>query len=213
MYLKLGETFRFPVLPEKVTVSNGSSNDKLKVCGVGEVTIIQESSASGIQFSSFFPKHYFDGCNYRDIPSPNRAVDIIKGMMASKKPIRFTISGGIGVSMYCTIESFEISEEGGDVGTIYFSLKLKEYREANIRQINVSAFSGKAKVATTNSRTDNSTVSSPYTVKSGDCLWNIAKKSYGNGSKYTSIYNANKAIIGGNSNLIRQGQVLTIPTV
>ena len=32
-----------------------------------------------------------------------------------------------------------------------------------------------------------------YTVVKGDCLWNIAKKFYGNGSKYSIIYNANKA--------------------
>ena len=50
-----------------------------------------------------------------------------------------------------------------------------------------------------------------YTVKSGDCLYNIAKKYYGDGSKYTKIYEANKKIIGSNSNLIKAGQVLTIP--
>ena len=52
--------------------------------------------------------------------------------------------------------------------------------------------------------------SQTYTVKSGDCLWNIAKKFYGNGAQYTKIYNANKGIIK-NPNLIYQGQVLTIP--
>ena len=50
-----------------------------------------------------------------------------------------------------------------------------------------------------------------YTVKSGDCLYNIAKKYYGDGSKYTKIYEANKKIIGSNPNLIKAGQVLTIP--
>ena len=49
-----------------------------------------------------------------------------------------------------------------------------------------------------------------YTVKAGDCLWNIAKKFYGNGAQYTKIYNANKNIIK-NPNLIYPGQVLTIP--
>lgn len=48
-------------------------------------------------------------------------------------------------------------------------------------------------------------------MKSGDCLWNIAKKFYGKGSDYTKIYNANKGTIGSNPNLIYAGQVLTIP--
>ncbi len=49
-----------------------------------------------------------------------------------------------------------------------------------------------------------------YTVVKGDCLWNIAKKFYGSGTKYTLIYNANKGIIK-NPSLIYPGQVLTIP--
>ena len=49
-----------------------------------------------------------------------------------------------------------------------------------------------------------------YTVKKGDCLWNIAKKFYGNGSKYTKIYEANKDKIK-NPQLIYAGQVLVIP--
>ena len=50
-----------------------------------------------------------------------------------------------------------------------------------------------------------------YTVKAGDCLWNIAKKFYGKGGDYTKIYNANKGTIGSNPNLIYPGQVFTIP--
>lgn len=49
-----------------------------------------------------------------------------------------------------------------------------------------------------------------YTVVKGDCLWNIAKKFYGDGTKYTVIYDANKGIIK-NPSLIYPGQVLTIP--
>ena len=60
-------------------------------------------------------------------------------------------------------------------------------------------------------RVDNSVQPKTYTVKSGDCLWNIAKQFYGSGSDYTKIYNANKGTIGGNPNLIYPGQVLTLP--
>lgn len=49
-----------------------------------------------------------------------------------------------------------------------------------------------------------------YTVKKGDCLWNIAKKFYGNGALYTKIYDANTKKIA-NPNLIYVGQVFVIP--
>lgn len=52
---------------------------------------------------------------------------------------------------------------------------------------------------------------STYTVKSGDCLWNIAKKYLGDGSRYNEIYNLNKDKIK-NPNLIYAGQVLTLPS-
>ncbi|MBR4878202.1 MAG: LysM peptidoglycan-binding domain-containing protein [Clostridia bacterium] len=49
-----------------------------------------------------------------------------------------------------------------------------------------------------------------YTVKSGDCLWNIAKKLLGNGFRWKEIYELNKDIIK-NPDLIYVGQVFKIP--
>ena len=49
-----------------------------------------------------------------------------------------------------------------------------------------------------------------YTVVNGDCLWKIAKKVYGDSSKWQIIYNANKSIIK-NPNLIYVNQELEIP--
>ncbi len=50
-----------------------------------------------------------------------------------------------------------------------------------------------------------------YTIASGDSLWKIAQKIYGKGADYTRLYEANKDVVGSNPNLIRPGQVLTIP--
>ena len=49
-----------------------------------------------------------------------------------------------------------------------------------------------------------------HTVVKGDSLWNIAKKYYGDGSKYNLILEVNKDKIK-NANSIYPGQVLTIP--
>lgn len=70
-------------------------------------------------------------------------------------------------------------------------------------------------VKKTEEKSVNSTPSSDnaqrtYTVKKGDCLWNIAKKYYGDGSKYKKIYDANTKKIA-DPKLIYVGQVFVIP--
>jgi V8-like Glu-specific endopeptidase len=55
------------------------------------------------------------------------------------------------------------------------------------------------------------TGSKSYVVKPGDYLSKIAGAYYGNPQLWPRIYNANKAVIGPNPDLIHPGQVLTIP--
>lgn len=49
-----------------------------------------------------------------------------------------------------------------------------------------------------------------YTVQSGDCLWRIAQKTYGDGTKWGLLYEANASVIK-NPSEIQIGQVLVIP--
>lgn len=50
-----------------------------------------------------------------------------------------------------------------------------------------------------------------YTVKAGDNLSKVSEKFYGNQGYWSQIYEANKAVIGDNPNVIVPGQVLKIP--
>jgi LysM repeat protein len=49
-----------------------------------------------------------------------------------------------------------------------------------------------------------------YTVQTGNSLWVIARKTYGNGLQYTVIFGANKEHIR-DPNLIYPGQIITLP--
>lgn len=49
-----------------------------------------------------------------------------------------------------------------------------------------------------------------HTVAKGDTLWAVATKEYGNGSKYTVIFEANKPMLS-DPDKIYPGQVLRIP--
>lgn len=231
------EKLRIPVLPEKFSVSLGSNNSSLDVVGLGEIVIKQARPAFQFSFESFFPRKSFPGVSVSSLTSPSTCIEKLKTWHDGDKPVHLILTD-VGVDAYCTIESLSYYEEGGDVGTIHYSLTLKEYREVTVRQVTVkttttvakaststtstskttttstkkTTTTKKASVSSSKKRVSNTTKSKTYKVKSGDCLWNIAKKFYGSGSKYTVIYKANKSIIGSNPNLIKVGQVLKIPT-
>jgi LysM domain len=57
------------------------------------------------------------------------------------------------------------------------------------------------------------TVENWTTVSTDGSLWQIAEKEYGNGNLWTKIYDANKATIGSNPNLIQPGMKLKIPAL
>lgn len=204
------EKIQLPVLPETFKTNNGSSNDSMDITGLGEIIIMQSRPALQFSFSSFFPAARFPGLQVSSITKPLELVQKINTWKASKKPVHF-IATACGVDLYCSIGKFNYSEEGGDPGTYQYDITLKEYREITVRQVKVDIPSKEATVEKEEARVDNSVQPKTYTVKSGDCLWNIAKQFYGSGSDYTKIYNANKGTIGGNPNLIYPGQVLTLP--
>ena len=204
------EKIQLPVLPESFKVKNGSKNDSINIAGLGEITIMQGRPALQFSFSSFFPATRFPGIQVSSINKPLTLIEKINSWKAGDKPVHF-IATACGVDIFATIESFDYEEDGGDPGTYQYSITLKEYREITVRQVTVDVPKQTATVKKEEPRVDNTVQPKTYTVKSGDCLWNIAKKYYGNGSQYTKIYNANKGVIGGNPNLIYPGQVLTIP--
>lgn len=54
------------------------------------------------------------------------------------------------------------------------------------------------------------TASATYTIRAGDCLWNIAKDHLGNALKWQDIYKLNHDVVGNNPDLIHPGTALKL---
>lgn len=202
---------QLPVNPEEITIKDSAHIDSVYVGGLGDVIIPNGMKAAQISFSSIFPSHYFSGCAVNKLMASYIYVMAIEGFIKYGSVLKFRLTGR-NITKNVIIDSFQYSEKGGDVGTYEYSLTLKEYRSVKPRQIDISKIKGKASVPKkTQTRVNTKETPKTYTVVSGDCLWNIAKKFYGDGSKYKKIYEANKNIIGSNPNLIYPGQIFTIP--
>jgi nucleoid-associated protein YgaU len=50
-----------------------------------------------------------------------------------------------------------------------------------------------------------------HVVSSGDTLESVAKQYYGDGSKWTQLFTANRGLLGQISTRLQPGQMLTIP--
>ena len=203
------EKIQFPVLPETFEVSFGNTNKTVDISGLGEIVILQDRAAIEVSWDSFFPAAKFPGVQVDSLTPPKTLLKTLCEWKNSDKPTHIILTG-TDVNFFAAIQSIQPSEEGGDPDSIYYKIKLKEYREVKVRQVQVNITTKVATVSSQATRTDNRVQEKTYTVKRGDCLWNIAKALLGSGSRYTEIYNLNKDKIK-NPILIYAGQVLRIP--
>lgn len=203
-----GDRVRIPVLPSEYTVTSEQSNTSVTVCNLGEVNLIGKRKLKQISFSSFFPYHYDESyCEGRP-DKPKAMVKKIEAMQQAGKA-KLTITG-TDINLYVTIENFEWGENDG-TGDIAYTLTMKEYRHVNIPASTLVKEAPAAPAAEMAARDQPAAAATQtYTVKSGDCLSTIARKLTGSAS-WQAIYEQNKSIIGSNPNLIKPGQVLTIP--
>lgn len=206
-----GREIDIPVLPEKLKVTSPGNNDTATVLVLGDVLILRKKGLRTVAWDSFFPVNDAPFVTGR-ITDPVEIVKAIQKARDSLDPVRFLITGtDLDINVRMGVETFDYEERAGEPGDFYYSIKLSEWKDYSPRRIVLPPEPAKPAQAKEPERTGEPPKQKTYTVKAGDCLWNIAKKFYGKGSDYTKIYNANNGTIGSNPNLIYPGQVFTIP--
>ena len=204
-----GKEIIIPVLPSKLKVTSAGDNDTDTVLGLGEVLILRQKRLRTVSWDSFCPAHsapYAPGV----ITPPLELIRAIQTARDALQPVRLLITGtDLDINVRMGIESFDYEERSGELGDLYYSIKLSEWKDYSPRRIVLQEKKPTAKDPRRAGQPNG--MPKTYTVVKGDCLWYIAKRFYGKGGEWPKIYSANKAIIGGNPNLIYPGQVFTIP--
>lgn len=216
MYLKAeGDMIQIPVIPSEFGVDDGSKIDTAYITKDGDHDVYMGKSLKKFNISSEFPSSNRNYCSCQPL-SPYDYVNTINGWIQEGKVVRFIVTG-TPINYETRISSFSYKESDG-TRDVYYELSLIEHIpfKFTYKPKTQSSNSNKAPNKVTNKNNRPAPKPAPskggktYTVKQGDCLWNIAKKQYGNGADYNKIYNANKNLIK-NPNLIYPGQKLVIP--
>lgn len=206
-----------PVTPALIKITYKSSNETLRLIDGGQVTFLKKGDAAVINFDMLLPRTSYPFCRYESgYKAPEYYLEMLARNRDEQKPFRFicTRAGTDGSfmddsNMRVSLENMTIREDAEEGSDIIVSLELREYQSYTATRVVVE--SSVATIEDNSRETDNAPAVTTYTVVSGDCLWNIAKKYLGSGSRWTEIYELNKSQIS-NPNLIYPGQILIMPT-
>ena len=220
-YFFLGKVL-LPVAPSKLTIKINNGNKTYTTINDGEINVLKNPELTDIEFDILLPNVRYDFALYRGkFHNAYYYLSVLEKLKVSKKPFQFICTRQLpnkknlySTNIKVSLESYTIKEEAKNGFDVIVSVKLKQYREYGIKKVKVSSASSKKTVSKSrnSSNSPKNGLPTTYKVKSGDCLWKIAKKYYNDGSKYTVIYNANKSKIK-KPNLIYPGQVFTIPSI
>lgn len=211
-----------PITPSKVKVKINNQNDTLTLINGEEINILKEPGLTDVSFDLLLPQVSYPFTN-GGAQSADYYLSLFERLKTSKQPFQWILNRSMpsGRRLFYTnltvgMEDYQITDDAEEGFDITVTVSLKQYRYYGTKTVTIQP-------ATTQTATPTATVEQPqrettqapkqstYTVKSGDCLWNIAKKYLGDGSRYNEIYNLNKDKIT-NPNLIYAGQVLTLPS-
>ncbi len=240
-YFKDGSSvLTFPITPPDLKIKVGSNNKTVTLISEGDINILKSPSLIEVEFEARFPmRQYPYARKYADFKS---YYDKFKELKEKKKSFRFIVARTTpngkrtwDTNLLMALEDFELSESADEGDDVLVSFKLKQYKEYGVKTVKIKTPAKSTTKKTTKKNTtstskktrstDNKTKKAKtYTVKRGDCLWNISKKFYGNGAKWKIIYNANKSIIektakkygkksSSNGHWIYPGTKLTIPAL
>ena len=221
-YFYLGNVL-LPIPPSKLELKISNNNKTYNLINYSQINVLKNPGLSSLEFEVVLPNTKYPFAMYKNnFQNAKYYLGVLENLKVNRSAFQFIVvrkfpngKDIFNTNIKAALEEYTITdttEEGFDTKV---KIKLKQYKEYSTKKVQVTIKQYRPPAVTRTVTTNNTAVAKPsgqnYTVKRGDCLWNIAKRFYGNGAKYTTIYNANRSKIR-NPNLIYPGQVLWIPS-
>lgn len=221
-YFYLGNVL-LPIPPSKLELKISNNNKTYDLINYSQINVLKNPGLSSLEFEVVLPNTKYHFAMYKNnFQNAKYYLGVLENLKVNRSAFQFIVvrkfpngKDIFNTNIKVALEEYTITdttEEGFDTKV---KIKLKQYKEYSTKKVQVTIKQYRPPAVTRTVTTNNTAVAKPsgqnYTVKRGDCLWNIAKRFYGNGAKYTTIYNANRSKIR-NPNLIYPGQVLWIPS-
>ena len=210
-----------PITPSKVKVKINNQNKTLTLISGEEINILKEAKLTDVSFDVVLPQVPYPFTN-GGAQSADYYLSLFERLKQSKTPFQWILnrSRPDGAALFYSnltvgMEDYQITDDAKEGFDLTVSVKLKQYRAFGTKTVTITPAPAPSEPATATVQpapreTTSAPQNSSYTVKSGDCLWNIAKKQLGDGSRWKEIYELNKDKIK-NPNLIYPNQSLTMP--
>lgn len=210
-----------PITPPKVKVKINNQNKTLTLISGEEINILKEAKLTDVSFDLVLPQVPYPFTN-GGAQKADYYLSLFERLKKSKQPFQWILnrSRPDGAALFYSnltvgLEDYQITDDVKEGFDLTVSVKLKQYRAFGTKTVQITPAPAPAQPATATVKpaprpTESAPKAVTYTVKSGDCLWNIAKKQLGDGSRWKEIYNLNKDKIK-NPNLIYPNQSLTMP--
>lgn len=183
---------RIPWLPEEIEYrSGGIKAVAYDIMNKGTIEIPTGTGLKEVSWNSVFPGigRTDDSMLRGSWQNPSYYHNILEDWRTKGTPLTIMVTG-YPINFDAHLKDYTAKPAGG-FGDMEYELELIEDRNLTITSSTTTAGSS----STTQTLKRPTTTQTSYTIKSGDTLWSIAQKQLGAGSKWQTIYSANKEII------------------